>query len=438
MRSPRYFLPLFLAVAAVGSIAAQPMALTLEEALSTAERVNSSVLLGREAALQAIEQANVARVGLLPTVNANAAQRRTRNLNILSTTGALSETRPSNRFDARFAGSYSLLNPQVISAAQASRVGVDIAQAELRATVQASLTAVAQAYFAHLRNLRRLDVLDASITRAKALFDLARNQFAAGTVAQIDVTRAEAQLAQAEQARLQQVTTAYQSELAFKRLLNLDPALEIKLADFAVRRVDASLMALGDARTSFEQRAEWLRAQKAVDQSRLDVRTASYERLPSLALSGDWGRAAGNFDDNDKRSVWTAGVALSIPIFDGLRAGADKRSALSRQRMQEARLRTLELQISSELRLARQDASSRNAQIAVAEKNLRLAEEQLRLARARYHEGVADNREVVEAQNQLAIAADNVVDAVYQYNLSRVELARARGDVRTVLAEKSP
>ncbi|MBI5768192.1 MAG: TolC family protein [Verrucomicrobia bacterium] len=429
---------MFLAVAAVGSIAAQPMALTLEEALSTAERVNSSVLLGREAALQAIEQANVARVGLLPTVNANAAQRRTRNLNILSTTGALSETRPSNRFDARFAGSYSLLNPQVISAAQASRVGVDIAQAELRATVQASLTAVAQAYFAHLRNLRRLDVLDASITRAKALFDLARNQFAAGTVAQIDVTRAEAQLAQAEQARLQQVTTAYQSELAFKRLLNLDPALEIKLADFAVRRVDASLMALGDARTSFEQRAEWLRAQKAVDQSRLDVRTASYERLPSLALSGDWGRAAGNFDDNDKRSVWTAGVALSIPIFDGLRAGADKRSALSRQRMQEARLRTLELQISSELRLARQDASSRNAQIAVAEKNLRLAEEQLHLARARYHEGVADNREVVEAQNQLAIAADNVVDAVYQYNLSRVELARARGDVRTVLAEKSP
>ena len=68
----------------------------------------------------------------------------------------------------------------------------------------------------------------------------------------------------------------------------------------------------------------------------------------------------------------------------------------------------------------------------------RSAEEQLRLARARYHEGVADNREVVEAQNQLAIAADNVVDATYQYNLSRVELARARGDVRNILLEKAP
>jgi outer membrane protein TolC len=438
MRSPSFLPAFFFTVLLVNSGVAQPVALTLEEALATAERANFAVLLGRESAVQALEQANLARVGLLPTVSGNAFQRRTRNLNILSTTGALSETRPSNRFDARVAASYSLLNPQLISAAQSVRVGVDIAQADLRTTVQAALAAVAQSYFTHLRNLRRLDVLDANITRAKALFELARNQFAAGTVAQIDVTRAEAQLAQAEQARLQQVTTAYQSELAFKRLLNLDPAVELKLAYFTVRRVDASLMVLGDARTSFEQRAEWLRAQKAVDQSKLDVRTAAFERLPSLALTGDWGRAAANFDDSDKRAVWTAGVALSIPIFDGLRASTDKRAALSRQRMQEARLRTLELQISSELRLARQDASSRNAQIAVAEKTLRLAEEQLRLARARYNEGVADNREVVEGQNQLAIAADNVVDAVHQYNLSRVELARVRGDVRTVLAEKTP
>ena len=102
------------------------------------------------------------------------------------------------------------------------------------------------------------------------------------------------------------------------------------------------------------------------------------------------------------------------------------------------RLHTLELQISAELLLARQDAGSRNAQITVAEKSLRLAKEQLALAQERYRQGVADNREVVEAQTSLAIADDNFVEAVYQYNLSRVELARAKGDVRTVLAEKSP
>jgi outer membrane protein TolC len=69
---------------------------------------------------------------------------------------------------------------------------------------------------------------------------------------------------------------------------------------------------------------------------------------------------------------------------------------------------------------------------------LKLAEEELRLAQQRYRQGVADNREIVEAQNRLAVADDNLVEAVYQYNLSRVELARARGDVRTVLSEKQP
>lgn len=424
--------------AALALRAAGPATLTLEQALASAEGVNLTVLLGRETAAQAFEQANQVRVGILPSVNLTAQQRRTRSLNILSTTGALSETRPSNRFDGKFTGSYALLNAQLLSAARAARTGAEAAQADFRATVQLALTSVAQTYFAHLRNLRRLDVLDASITRARALLDLARNQLAAGVVTQIDVTRAESQLAQAEQAKLQQVTTSYQSELLLKRLLDLEPAAELRLAEFKVKRVDAGLTSLGDERTTFEQRADWLRAAKVVEQSRMDVRTAKFERLPTLALTGEWGYAAANYDDNGKKQAWLAGATLSVPIFDGLRASADRRAALSRQRAQEARLHGLELQISSELRLARQDASSRHTQIAVAEKTLRLAEEQLRLAQTRYREGVADNREVVEAQNQLAIAADNVVDAEYQYNLSRVELARARGDVRAVVTEKAP
>src|SRR6185295_16124435 len=158
-------------------------------------------------------------------------------------------------------------------------------------------------------------------------------------------------------------------------------------ADFTVRRVDAGVTSVGDEKTVFEQRADWLRAQKAVEQSRLDVRTASFERLPSLALTGEWGYAAANYDDDGKKQAWLAGVTLNVPIFDGLRAGADRRAALSRQRAQEARLHGMELQISSELRLARQDAASRNTQITVAAKTLQLAEEQLRLAQVRYREG---------------------------------------------------
>lgn len=415
--------------------AAEPATLTLEQALASVESANLNVLLGREAAVQAQEVANLSRVGLLPIITGTAQQRRSKSVP-LTNTGATSP-RPTNRFDALLNGNMSLVDLQRWTTLRSARLGGEIARADYDSIVQDVLASVAELYFTHLRNLRRLEVLDSNIARARSLLELARNQLGAGIATQIDVTRAEAQLALAEQARLQQMTVDLQSELQLKRAIDLPVTRELRLENFDVRRTDGGLLTLGDEKTSFEKRADFLRAQLAVQQARLDSRATIFQRLPTIGVNGTFGRGAANFDD-DLRPQWSASLSLSVPIFDGLRAGADRRIALSRQRSQEARMRNLELQISAELRLAAQDASSRNAQVSVAEKNLQLADEELRLAEQRYRQGVADNREVVDAQNRRAVAADNFVEAVYQYNLSRVELARARGDVRTVLMEKAP
>ncbi len=427
---------LFCTCLSIAAAAAEPVALTLEQALASVERVSLSVLLSREAAAQALEAANQQRAGNLPNLTASAQQRRSQGVSIA--TVVVTSGRPANRFDALLSGNYSLFDPDLRATLQAARMGVQVAQANYTAVVQTVLADVAASYFVNLRNLRRLDVIEANIARARALLELARNQLNAGVATQIDVTRAEAQLAVAEQARLQQDTTVHQSQLQLKRLLDISPGRALQLEGFEVRRGNPSLYTFSDEKTAFEKRADYLAAQKSLEQLKLSVRAASYERLPSLSLNGNVGLASPRFDDSDKQEQWAFGVGVSVPVFDGLRSSANRRLALSRQRAQEARLHHLELQISSELRLAVQDASSRHAQVAVAEKGLRLAEEELRLARQRYQQGVADNREVVEAQNRLAVAEDNLVDAVYQYNLSRVELARARGDVRTVLAERGP
>lgn len=414
---------------------AQTEPLTLAKALGTVEGVNVSVLLSREAAAQALEAANQQRVGIMPIVNLSAQQRRTESVSV-ATNGALTQTPATNRFDGKLTGSMALLNPQQLAALKASRAGVAVAQADYQATVQAVMSSVAQTFFTHLRNLRRIDVLDSNTVRAKALVNLAQNQLAAGVATQIDVTRAESLLAQAEQARLQQDTVVYQSALLLQRLLDIDPARGLALAGFEVRRVNAGSFAEGFEQTTFAKRADWLRAQKAVEQSKLDLRTAKFQRLPALGLSGEYGYAAAEVLDSSTKQAWFAGATVTVPIFDGLKSGADQRAALSRQRAQAARLHNLELQISAELRLAQQDATSRFAQITVAEKSLRLAEQELELAQKRFGQGVADNREIIEAQNRLAVASDGLVEAVYQYNLSRVELARAKGDVRGILAEK--
>ena len=409
--------------------------LTLEQALGSVERVNLAVLLSRETRAQAFETVAQQRGLLFPILNGTVQQRRSQNVSI--GTVVTQSGRPISRFDALVTGSVGIFDPELWSAFKGARLGAQVADANYYNTVQSVLADVAENYFAHLRNQRRLTVLDANIARAQSLLTLARNQLAAGVATQIDVTRAEAQVAQAEQARLQQLTVLVASELFLKRLLDVNSAAELQLENFQVRRAPQELFVFGQQQTAFEKRADYLAARKALEQSKVGVRTASFERLPSLGLTGNYGLASPKFDDNDKQEQWGVTVGLSVPIFD-LRTGSNRRFALSRLRAQEARIHALELQINSELRLATQDANSRNAQIVVAEKGLSLGREELRLAQQRYQQGVADNREVVEAQNRLAIAEDNLVEAEFQFQLSRVELARSRGDVRSILAERGP
>lgn len=430
--------PLLLSLLPLTALAAESPAgepLSLARAFAAIESANPDVLLSREAVAQAAELVRQQNAANLPILAATAQQRRSETVTVAG--GVPVQSPASTRFDARLTGNYAVLNPVQRAAAASVKAGTEVAKLDYQATLQAVLNRVAQGYFTHLRNLARIDVLDANTGRAQALLTLARNQLAAGVATQIDVTRAEAQLAVAQQARLQQDTTVYQSALALTQLLDLPADRPVVLEKLSLRPVALIPSDEKDAEAAKTQRADYLRTAKAVDQSRLDVQTARYQRLPVLALTADYGYAAAGFDARETRQAWSAGASVSLPIFDGLRSGADKRAALSRQRGAEQRLRRAELQVSAELRLAVQDTTSRQAQIGVAQTGLRLAEEELRLAQQRFGQGVADNREVIEAQTRLALASDNLVEAVYQYNLSRVELSRARGEVRAILAERA-
>ncbi len=431
----RWLWLLFFSVAPLACVRAEaPVRLGLEDALAAVERVNVNVLLSREGFQQAVEVANAQRADLLPTVGAAVQQRRSESPVITRTIKTAGT--PTNRSDARLTASLALLSPQQIAQYRAAQVGVEVAQLDVQQTIQTILATAAQTFFAHLRNVKRIDVLDANVRRGRELLALARNQVAAGVATQIDITRAESQLALAEQARLQQATVVYESELRLKRLLDLDAALPLELADFIVRRSEEAPFQGGAERTLFERRADYLRARRQLEQTTEALRAVRWERFGALSLTGDYGLANSEVFARHDEVAWSAGLALSVPVFDGQRIRSGERQARSQLRSQEFRVRQLELQIAGEVRLAHQDARSRYAQVGVAEKTLALSLEELQLAQRRFEQGVADNREIVDAQNRIALASDNLNEAIYQYNLSRVELARTRGDVRAILGER--
>ncbi len=414
---------------------AQELEFDLSSALQAVDEANVTVLLSRETVRQAEETARNSRANLLPNVTLDASQRRSRSASFGS---AVVRSGVNGRFDLSLNGRIDLLDAQNIAAYHAARLGIDVAELDSETAREAVRAALANVYLQHRRNLARLALIDANIARADALLDLAVRQRDAGVATQIDVTRAQAQLAIAEQARLQQETELRSSELRFKRLLGLPADQPVQLAPFELRiaETDPSESAAEDR--ALANRADYQRATRVLDQSELEVRAAKFNRLPTVALNGGYGRAAEEAFDGNDAEVWSAGLSLSVPVFDGLRTGSLTRLALSRLRANELRQADLANAIGAEVRLAVQNSRSRRAQIDVAGTSLALAEDELRLAQIRFEQGAADNREIIEAQNRLAIASDNLLEATYQYHLSRVELARATGEVRAILSEQAP
>ena len=59
-----------------------------------------------------------------------------------------------------------------------------------------------------------------------------------------------------------------------------------------------------------------------------------------------------------------------------------------------------------------------------------LSERELAQAKRRYQAGVANSLEVTDAQTRLDRARDNLINALYDYNVARIDLATATGKIQ--------
>ena len=125
--------------------------------------------------------------------------------------------------------------------------------------------------------------------------------------------------------------------------------------------------------------------------------------------------------------MFVAGATLSIPIFAGGRTHADVLQAEATLRQSRQQLDSLRAQIDYDVRTALLDLAAAADQVQVARSALDLANQTLVQARDRFTAGVADNLEVIEAQEAVASANENYIGSLYSHNVAKVLLARAIG-----------
>ena len=340
---------------------------------------------------------------------------------------------PFNNYDARFNVTQTLFDWSSVRRVRAAGAQADGSRAERGVTVEASVLTAATAYVRAVRAQAVVGARQADSAIAAELVGLAEAQRAAGVSPAIDVTRAQAQLATAQGLLLVAKNQLDRGRIDVTRALGLDPATPLAFADSlapSLGAADVPVQRDSGLAAALANRPELLAEAARAAAARQTGSAIRAERLPRLALAGDYGVNGRTVP----KAIATRDIALqvSVPILDGFRREArlDEQDAVVREsQVREADLRR---QIAAEVDAALLDLGSAEAQQLVAREQLRLAASELSQARERFKAGVAGNIDVITAQTGLIRARDTEIDARFAAATARISLARAAGVARTL------
>ena len=408
---------------------APELRLSLRDAMKAAVDENPNVQLFKERITQAEDQAFTQLGTLLPNVSATASGAR-RRFFLGSFAGSPSVSNPRDFYEARVSLTQNIFSLSLIQKWRAARANIEVSSLDSETTKMDTMATVGLAYLETLRAQAAVKARLADVKLNNELLRLAVERKYAGMATTLDVTRAKVQLENEKQRLLVARNEYGRAKLNLIRGIGLsfEVALvltdELKLSEISEQTVEQALQ------VAMENRVE-LKAQKKRERlAELTLSSVTMERVPSLTGSGDVGMIGNQIPD----ALTTDNVQLlfSIPIFDGGQREGRISESRSLVRQEAIRTRDIRYQVTLEVRDALLTLESTQQQVSVAQEGLRLSLKELDLARQRFSVGVATNIEVTDAQTSVAQARDNLIEALFNFNASRVDLARAQGQLETL------
>src|SRR6266403_1534527 len=379
----------------------QALKLTLDQAVGLALKQNPTAQIAILTAAQSEQDKNIARADLLPQVNATISDE-AQKVNLLAQFGGKTP----------FPGFPKTLGPYQLFSAGPTFGGPVF----------------------DLTLWKRYQAARETMSASKANSLSTREQVILLVVSQyIDTLRANVEL-QNEKQRLIQAETDRETFLyGLSRLLNLDPRQPIELGD-SLSFFDTPQP---EVETSLElalaERQEWKALESQIKAAGSQKKAAQFSRLPSLRFDGDF--AYVGTSGNTTLPTYTYQASVNLPIFTGGRIHAEiVRADLEIRKLvqQQADLRN---QIALDVKTALLNLSSARNEVQVANLGVVLSKEEVDQARDRFKAGVANNIEVIQAQDALSRANDNQIAALYRFNQARADLARSIGQMEKVYSK---
>jgi len=310
---------------------------------------------------------------------------------------------------------------------------VDASKANSLSVREQVILLVVSQYIGTLRAAANVEASRSRVELAQALYDQAADLQKEGVGTGIDTLRANVELQNEKQRLIEAENNREASLYGLSKLLNLDPRERIDVADSLGFHDTPQPDVEESIEEALSTREEWKAIGAQEKSTRLEKQSSQAQRLPSLRFDGNWAYMGTSSTNGIPTYQYTGSV--NVPLFTSGRIHAEVVKAgleLQKIEQQKADLRN---QIALDVKTALLNLQSARNEVQVADLGVQLAKEEVDQARDRFKAGVANNIEVISAQDSLSRANDNQIAALYRFNQARADFARAIGQMEKTYAK---
>jgi len=267
-----------------------------------------------------------------------------------------------------------------------------------------------------------------ALARSLAHLESAQSRQAVGLVSKVDVYRAELAALDAENSEQNQLRQKNRALASFKELLRLtdfeDPGVFVETTKMVPVISETWKEEL------FKTRLDWQAHRVNIEVSKIEYYKAKQNLVPDIGLSftleqkgeGDSVEKALELDQTN----WSIQLEM-LSTFDTF----NEENVLVRKKMEMAKLRrtgeAIKRKINREADDAFLDLLTEDKNHQISKRRLQQAEMAIELANTRYEKGIADNLDVLDAENSFSEAELGISRSLTAYNIAAVNLAYSVG-----------
>jgi outer membrane protein len=303
-----------------------------------------------------------------------------------------------------------------------------VLQLQLKKLKQDVAVKVLADYIAVLKNQQIVVINQATLDDSRAQLERIKAFVEVGRRTMTDVYTQDVEVAQNELAVERSINNMNKSikDLAFDANLPTEREYAVNRNEFNINIPIESIEAYVAQNSNTEQlvnvaiknRYDYRSTAQNLDvlQTNIDI-TKSQVIFPTLSGFGSYSFGGNKFTGIDNQKIFTIGLSLNYPIFQGFQVDNKRQEAIINYRSGQEDLKLIENQINLEISKAILDLKSLLKQIEISDRSLKSAEQNKLLAEESYRVGIGTLLDVTTAstnlRNLLIVNSNLMYDFIY-------------------------